>query len=121
MRLAGAGSADQHGIALLDNKAAACQIADQRLVDRRAGEIEVINLLGQRQFGDGQLVFDRARLFVGNLGAEQFADNARRLVATFDTRGHHFVIGGAHAVKLEPGHQLENVSPRHQATRRRRS
>jgi hypothetical protein len=46
MRLAGSGSADQHGIALLDNKAAARQIADQRLVDRRVGEIEVVDLLG---------------------------------------------------------------------------
>jgi hypothetical protein len=121
MQLAGSGSADQHGIALLDNKVAARQIADQRLVDRRAGEIEVVDLLGQRQFGDCHLVFDRARLFLGNFGAEQFADNACRLVPSLDSGRHHFVIGGAHAVKLEPGHQLENVSTLHQATRRRRS
>jgi DNA replication protein DnaC len=42
-------------------------------------------------------------------------------VPSLDPGRHHFVIGGAHAVKLEPGHQLENVSPVHQATGRRRS
>jgi hypothetical protein len=36
MRLAGASSADQHSIALFGQKGAARQIADQRLVDRRA-------------------------------------------------------------------------------------
>src|SRR3954464_11340875 len=40
MRLAGAGSADQHCIALFSQKGTARQIADQRLIDRRAGEVE---------------------------------------------------------------------------------
>src|SRR6185437_8171236 len=35
MRLAGAGSADQHGIALFGQKGAGRQIADQRLIDWR--------------------------------------------------------------------------------------
>ena len=48
MRLAGAGSADQHSIALFGQKGAARQIADQRLVDRRAGEVEVVDVFGQR-------------------------------------------------------------------------
>ena len=54
MRLAGADSADQHRIALFGQKGAARQIADQRLVDRRAGEVEVVDVLGQRQLGEGQ-------------------------------------------------------------------
>src|SRR6266436_8715760 len=37
MRLAGAGSTDQHSIALFGQKGATAQIADQRFVDRRAG------------------------------------------------------------------------------------
>ena len=49
MRLAGAGSADQHRIALFGEKGAARQIADQRLVDRRAGEIEVVDVPGLRR------------------------------------------------------------------------
>jgi hypothetical protein len=49
-----------------------------------ASEIEVIDLLGQGQFGDGQLVFDRARLFLRNLGGKEITDNALRLVPTLD-------------------------------------
>src|SRR5271170_2770534 len=48
MRLAGAGSADQHRVALLGEKGAARQVADQRLVDWGAGEVEVVDILGQR-------------------------------------------------------------------------
>ena len=69
MRLAGAGAADQHDVALLGEEVAAGEIADQRLVDRRAGEVEVVDVLGQRQLGDGELVLDRARLLLGDLGA----------------------------------------------------
>src|SRR6266446_10618556 len=75
MRLAGAGSADQHSIALFGEKGTARQIADQRLVDRRVGEVEVVDVLGQRQLGDGQLILDRARLFLGDLGAQEIADD----------------------------------------------
>jgi len=59
MRLAGASAADQDGIALLGKKGATDQLADERLVDRCAGEVEVVNVLGQRQLGNGQLIFDR--------------------------------------------------------------
>jgi len=52
MRFAGAGAADQDGIALLGEKGATGQLADQRLVDRCAGEVEVVNVLGQRQLGN---------------------------------------------------------------------
>ncbi len=52
MAFAGAGSADQDGIALLGQKAAIRQIAHQRLIDGRAGKLEAIEVLGQRQFGD---------------------------------------------------------------------
>ena len=65
MGLAGAGAADQHDVALLGEEAAAGEVADQRLVDRRAVEVEVVDVLGQRQLGDGELVLDRARLLLG--------------------------------------------------------
>jgi hypothetical protein len=42
MRLAGASSADQHGIALFSQKGAARQIADQRLVNWCAGEVRIM-------------------------------------------------------------------------------
>jgi hypothetical protein len=118
MALAGASSADQHGVALLGEKGAARQIADQRLVDRRAGEVEAVDVLGQGQLGDGQLVLDRARLLLGDLGGEQIAEDARRLVPALDAGGHHLVVSGAHAVKPEPCHQLEDVGALHQPTRR---
>ena len=74
-RLAGAGAADQHDVALLGEEVAAGEIAHQGLVDRRAGEVEVVDVLGQRQLGDGHLVLDRARLLLGDLGREQIADD----------------------------------------------
>ena len=77
------------------------QIADQRLVDRRAGEVEVVEVLGERQLGDGQLVLDRAGLLLGDLGGEQVADDARRLVLALDAGGHDLVVGGPHAEQLE--------------------
>jgi hypothetical protein len=39
--LAGAGSTDQHGVALLGKESAACEIAHQSLIDRRALKLEV--------------------------------------------------------------------------------
>ena len=76
MGLAGAGTADQNGIALLGNEAAAGEIIDQRLVDGCALELEVLKVLGQRQLRDGELVLDRAGLLLVDLGVEQVADNA---------------------------------------------
>ena len=49
MRLAGAGSADQHSVALFSEKDAARQIADQRLVDWCAGEVEIVDVPGLRR------------------------------------------------------------------------
>jgi hypothetical protein len=60
MRLTGAGPADQDDIALLRDEAAAGEIAHQALVDWRALELEAVDVLGERQLGDGQLVLDRA-------------------------------------------------------------
>ncbi|BCG76200.1 hypothetical protein MesoLj113a_73580 [Mesorhizobium sp. 113-1-2] len=62
MRLAGSGAADEHGIALVGDEGAVGEPADEGLVDRRVGEVEVLDLLGERQLGDGQLLFDGARL-----------------------------------------------------------
>src|SRR5436853_7310379 len=58
MSLAGAGPADQHGVALLSDEAAAGEIVDERLVDRRALELEDIEVFDERQLGDSELVLD---------------------------------------------------------------
>src|SRR5215203_5898051 len=55
MGFAGAGPPDQHDIALLSDEAAAGEIANERLVDRHTLELEVVEILGQRQLGDGEL------------------------------------------------------------------
>ena len=64
MCLPGAGSADEDDVALLDDASAAGRIAHESLIDRRVLEREVVDILGQRQLGDGELVFDRARLLL---------------------------------------------------------
>jgi len=64
MGLAGSGSADQDDVALLGEEAAAGEIANEGLVDRRVFEDEVVGVLGERQPGDRHLVLDRARLLL---------------------------------------------------------
>src|SRR4030095_14924024 len=70
MGFASAGAADQHDVALLGDKAAAGKVVDERLVDRRVVELEVSNVLGQRQLGDGELVLNRPGLLLVDLGVE---------------------------------------------------
>jgi hypothetical protein len=50
-------------------------------MDRRILEGEVVDVLGQRQLGDGELIFDRARLFLRDLGLREIAaqSSLRRL------------------------------------------
>jgi hypothetical protein len=52
---AGAGSADQNGIALVGDESTAGEVAHQRLIDWRALELEVIEVLGERQLADREL------------------------------------------------------------------
>ena len=68
MGLAGPRAADEDDIALMGDEVAAGQVADERLVERRAVEDEVADILGERQLGDGDLVLDRTRLLLGDLG-----------------------------------------------------
>jgi hypothetical protein len=84
MGLAGAGPANQDGIALLGDEAAAGEIIDQRLVDWCTLELEVLKVLGKRQLGYGELVLDRASLLLVDLGVEQVADNALGFVLALD-------------------------------------
>ena len=113
MGLAGAGTADQNGIALLGDEATAGEIIDQRLVDWGALELEVLKVLGERQLGDGELVLDRAGLLLVDLGVEQVADNALGFVLTLDGSRHDLVEGSLHAVELEFAHEIEQLSALH--------
>ena len=68
IRLARAGAADQNDVALVRQELAASQVAHQGLVDRRAVKGEIVDILGQRQLGDGDLVADGPRLLLADLG-----------------------------------------------------
>lgn len=63
-----AGAANQHDVALLGDEAAASKIIDECLIDRRAVELEVGDVLGKRKLGNGELVFDRPGLLLADLG-----------------------------------------------------
>ena len=121
MGFARAGAADEHDVALLGDEAAAGEIVDERLIDRCASELEVIEVLGQRQLGDGELVLDRPRLLLVDLGAEQIADDVLRFVLTLDRRRHDLVEGSPHAVELELTHEVEDLGSFHQMILRRLS
>ena len=85
MAIAGSGDADQDDVALMGKELAASEIAREGLVGRRAVEAEVLDVFGQQQLGDGDLVLDRARLLLGDLGLQQVAtirrDSCCRLTA----------------------------------------
>jgi hypothetical protein len=69
MGLAGAGSADQDGVALLGDESAAGEVFNERFVDRRAAEFEASEILCKRQLDDGELVLDGARLLLISYGS----------------------------------------------------
>jgi calcineurin-like phosphoesterase family protein len=60
-------------------------------------------------------------LLLGDLSAEQVADDARRFVPALDAGRHHLVVGGAHTEELECRHQFEDFGSFHQKALRRLS
>ena len=97
MGLAGAGPADQHGVALLGDESAAGEVTHEGLIDGRAVELEVVEVLGQRQLGDGELILDRTRLLLVDLGVEQVADDALGFMLAFDGSSRDPVEGSLEA------------------------
>src|ERR1700722_15295409 len=70
MSLPGAGATDQDGVTLLGEESTAGEVAHQGFVDRRAIELEVVEVLGERQLGNGELVLDRTRLLLVDFGGK---------------------------------------------------
>jgi hypothetical protein len=103
----------------LGDEAAASEIIDESLIDRRAVELEVGDVLGKRQLGNGELVFDRLGLLLVDLGVEQLADNALRFVLALDGCCHDLVEGGLHAVELALAREVEDLGSFHQMVLRR--
>ena len=77
------------------------------------GEVEIGELLGQRQLGDAHLVVDRARLLRGDLGLEQRADDVLDAVLALDAGGDDLVIGGPHAGELQRRHHVQDLRALH--------
>jgi hypothetical protein len=121
MGLSGAGSADQDDIALLGEEAAGGKIADQCRIDWRALEVEVCKILGEWQLGNGELVLDRACLFLGNLRLEELTDDLLRFMAPLQSVRHDFVEGSPHAKELQLAHEIENLGAFHQPALRKLS
>lgn len=109
MGLASPGSADQHEVALMVEEVSGGQVPDQGLVDLGRLEVELVDLLGQRQLGDGHLVFDRARLLLTDLGCQEVANDLLRLVLALDRSGDDLVVGRPHAVELQLAHGVEHL------------
>ena len=86
-----------------------------------AVELEVGDVLGKRQLGNGELVFDRPGLLLVDLGVEQVADNALRLVLALNGSCHDLIEGSLHAVGLEFAHEVEDLGSFHQMVLRRLS
>jgi hypothetical protein len=76
--------------------------------------VELIDVLGDRQLGDGELVFDGAGLLLGDLSRQQITNDPRRLVLALDACRHDLVIGAAHPVELQRPHQFQNLRAFHQ-------
>ena len=93
-------------------EAAGGQLPDQGFVDRGGEEVEVGQLLGHRQAGDGHPALDRARLLLGDLGLQQLADDLLRRVAALEPVGDDIVEGGGHARQLERAHHLQDLMTR---------
>lgn len=96
MGLAGPGAADQHGIALMGEEVAGGEVAYQGLVDRGVVEHEVVDVAGERQLGNGDLVFNRAGLLLADLSVKALAPVA----CISDTVGRLAVVTAGEVVVL---------------------
>ena len=56
MALAGSGAADEDNITLFSDEGPTSEIANEDLIDRRTGEVEIVEILRQRQLGGRELV-----------------------------------------------------------------
>src|SRR6516162_2789659 len=114
MGLACTSAADQNGVAPLGKESAAGEIAHECFVDRRARELEVVEILGERQLGNGELVPNRTCLLLIDLGGQQVANDTLGFVLALDGGGHDLIEGGLHAIEFELSHEVEQLSAFHQ-------
>src|SRR5215204_3252412 len=109
MGLAGSGAADEDDVALVSQELAPGELAHKVLVDGGAREGELGDVLGKRQLGDRDLVFDRARLLLGDLGLKEVADDLLWLVGPLYGDRDDLVEGGLYAVEPQLAHAGEDL------------
>ena len=115
MGFAGAGPADEDGIALGVEEDAGGELTNLPFIDRRIGEDECVNIFENREFGAADAIADRAGLPVGAFGPDQAGDERIDLIAPGQTFARNLIEAGAHAVKLQFAHGFENLMAFHQA------
>ena len=108
MGLAGSGAADQHEVALVIEEVSGRQIADQGLVDLSCVEVELFQFLGERQLGNGHLVFDRPGSLLADLGREKVADDLLWFLLSLEGGADDLIIGCPHAVELQLAHCVQH-------------
>ena len=84
-------------------------------IDRRVGEDELVDVLENWELGSADAIADRAGLPVGAFGLDQASDERIDLIAPGKTFTGNFIEAGAHAVKLQLAHGLQNLVAFHQA------
>jgi hypothetical protein len=92
------------------------QLAHQRLVDWRGGEVELGQCPGQREACFAHAVGRRTGLVVGKLGAQQFADHLLQGMPPLGRLADDLVVGGAHAGQLQRAHRLQDLLAFHQTS-----
>lgn len=109
MGFSGSGAANQHEVALVVEEVSRGEVTDQGFIDLGDLEVELLDLLGQRQFGDRHLVFDRAGLLLTDLGGQEVANDLLRLVLSLDRGADDLVVGRPHAVELQLAHGVQDL------------
>ena len=81
-------------------------------------EVEISQLLGERQLGDPHLIVDRTRLLGGDLGLEQGTNDLLDTVLALDACRDDLVVGRSHAGELQGRHHLQDLRALHDAISR---
>jgi hypothetical protein len=91
------------------------QLAHERRVHGRGGEVELAQRLHHRELGVAHAVGRGPALHIGELRRQEFAHDPFRRVAAFGRQRHDLVEGRPHAPQPQLGHQVEDGVPFHQA------
>src|ERR1700722_6457296 len=113
MGLSRAGPADQDQIALSVDEVAGGEFANLPFVDRRALEDESLEVLQHGESGAADAIVDRTGLTMGQPGADEPPEERIEFIAPRQPLAGDLVETGAHAVKLQAGHGVDDLMSLH--------